>query len=227
MRSRTQATIEQCIQDVVVAADADYRWQRRYPYYCPVVITTGDGRGARLSAISRDISSAGIGLLHNMPLEPGRVRLSLPSMLGRQLEMDAEIRWCMPSSEGWFLSGGALMRTSVSQAASLLCAVIKSEASRRRQHRTPFFRPVSISVGAGKVGTLSAFSRDISPMGIGLLHGVPLETGQVVLSVPSAAGDRLDIRTEIQWCAPAGEGWWTSGGRFRGMLFEELPTRQL
>ena len=98
-----------------------------------------------------------------MPLQMGRVRLSLPSMFGRQLEMDAEIRWCMPSTEGWFLSGGVFLGTSVSQAASLLCAVLKSEASRRRQHRTPFFRPVNISSGIGKGGILSAFSRDISP----------------------------------------------------------------
>ena len=187
----------------------------------------GDGKGARLSTISRDISSEGIGLLHSMPLQMGRVRLSLPSMFGRQLEMDAEIRWCMPSTEGWFLSGGVFLGTSVSQAASLLCAVLKSEASRRRQHRTPFFRPVNISSGIGKGGILSAFSRDISPLGIGLLHRVPLEAGHVVLNVPSVVGDRLDVRAEIRWCAAAGEGWWTSGGRFSGLLFEELPARQL
>jgi hypothetical protein len=84
----------------------------------------------------------------------------------------------------------------------------------RDSTRSPFFGPVTISLGGEDVPRFSAFARDISPLGIGLLHIMPLEPGQVIVTLRGASGDKLSLRTQIIWCESAGEGWYTSGGRF-------------
>jgi hypothetical protein len=84
----------------------------------------------------------------------------------------------------------------------------------REAVRSPFFGPVSISQSGEEVPRFSAFTRDISPFGIGLLHIMPLKPGQVVISLRSALGEELLLRTQITWCESAGEGWYISGGRF-------------
>ncbi len=80
--------------------------------------------------------------------------------------------------------------------------------------RWPFFGPVTISVGGEEVPRFSAFARDLSPLGIGLLHIMPLEPGQMIVTLQGAKGEPLSLRTQIIWCQSAGEGWYTSGGRF-------------
>ena len=52
--------------------------------------------------------------------------------------------------------------------------------------RYPFFRAVSISTDCGH--QYSAFSRDISASGIGLLHNVDLPTGDVDINITSGRG---------------------------------------
>jgi hypothetical protein len=86
--------------------------------------------------------------------------------------------------------------------------------SQRTAARTPCFVSVTISLAGEEVPRFSAFARDISPLGIGLLHIMPLEPGQMVVCLRSAAGETLSLRTQIVWCKPAGDGWYTSGGRF-------------
>ena len=91
----------------------------------------------------------------------------------------------------------------------------KAERGERRDHtRQPFFGPVTIVVPEnGKQRDYSCFSRDISPTGIGLLHNMPFECGEVTLTVQRQSGD-VCFRGEIIWCRPCGEGWYLSGVRF-------------
>ena len=90
---------------------------------------------------------------------------------------------------------------------------------RRGTARSPFFGPVTISLDGEAIPRFSAYARDISPLGIGLLHIMPLEPGQVIVALRRANGEFLSLRTQIIWCESAGEGWYTSGGRFLD-LFE-------
>lgn len=82
---------------------------------------------------------------------------------------------------------------------------------RRSEVRCPFFRPVSVHAGGNHY---SAFSREISALGIGLLHNFELKLGEVEVAIPSKRGHTVRLRTRLMWCRPCGEGWYISGGVF-------------
>lgn len=86
---------------------------------------------------------------------------------------------------------------------------------RRSEVRFAFFRPVSIKFDDGHC--LSAFSREISASGIGLIQNAPLANGEVEISISHEQGYAIRVRTQIVWCQPCGEGWYISGGRFIGI----------
>ena len=88
---------------------------------------------------------------------------------------------------------------------------------RRAETRYPFFRQISLQIAGG--APCLAFSREISAVGIGLVHNVQLAPSEVELSIPSKKGYSIRVRTRILWCQPCGEGWYISGGQFVGTAF--------
>ena len=88
------------------------------------------------------------------------------------------------------------------------------QSDRRAEVRHPFFRPLSICPANEPQRQYSAFAREISRNGIGLLHNMPLEPGAALVTIFRDGGRTLKIRTEIVWCRACGEGWYLSGGRF-------------
>jgi hypothetical protein len=94
--------------------------------------------------------------------------------------------------------------------------LVEARANDKREDRWgiryPFFRAVSIAMDCGH--QYSAFSRDISASGIGLLHNVDLPTGDVDIHITSGRGYAVRVRTRISWCQSCGEGWFISGGQF-------------
>jgi hypothetical protein len=94
--------------------------------------------------------------------------------------------------------------------------LVEARANDKRQDRWgiryPFFRVVSIETPDGNHFT--AFSRDISASGIGLLHSVELPTGDVEISITTGRGYSVKVTTRVSWCQPCGEGWYISGGQF-------------
>ena len=90
----------------------------------------------------------------------------------------------------------------------------EEKLDRRAEPRHPFFRPVSIQPASNPDCRFSAFAREISRTGIGLLHNMPLQPGQVRLTVASTHGEALCVTAEVVWCRPSGEGWYLSGCRF-------------
>ena len=64
---------------------------------------------------------------------------------------------------------------------SLLGATQSADFNERRSEpRHPFFAPVTLRVVERPSQLLSAFSREISQSGIGLLHNMPIERGTTV-----------------------------------------------
>ena len=85
--------------------------------------------------------------------------------------------------------------------------------NRRFAARYPFFQSVIVSNADDSVHQFSAFSRDISATGIGLLHNQPLDLGFVYLRIENTSGVSI-LPATIAWCNPAGHGWYMSGAQF-------------
>ena len=87
-------------------------------------------------------------------------------------------------------------------------------SDRRAEARYPFFHPVTIMPSDDPQKSFSAFSREISLSGIGLLHNMPIERGDVTLAVRRSDDLYATLRVSIVWCQSCGEGWYLSGGYF-------------
>src|SRR5262245_39797955 len=83
-------------------------------------------------------------------------------------------------------------------------ALCENKHDRRREPRYPFFRRISVGLKDGH--RHSAFTREISASGIGLVHNVEFLPGEVELSIPSEQGCVVRVRTRIVWCQPCGDG---------------------
>jgi len=91
----------------------------------------------------------------------------------------------------------------------------KTRATERRAEvRFPFFRAASIEMDDGH--QFAAFTRDISNLGIGLIHNVGLAPGEFDVTISSETSIWIKVRTRIDWCKSCGEGWYISGGAFIG-----------
>ena len=100
----------------------------------------------------------------------------------------------------------------------VLCALQEllesSEWDRRTTRRISYFGPVAVSLPDVDYVTLSAFARDVSASGLGMVHLMPIDKGEVVVSLTLPSGNRVSLLTEICWCRDYGNGWYASGGRF-------------
>lgn len=62
-------------------------------------------RGNTVSAVTREISRAGIGMLHRGSVALGKVTVRMASE-SRQFEYQVQLEWCTPCDNGMFMSGG-------------------------------------------------------------------------------------------------------------------------
>jgi hypothetical protein len=85
---------------------------------------------------------------------------------------------------------------------------------RRATPRHPCFAPVSLSPSGNTRQCLSAFSRDVSRDGVGLLHSMQLNRGAIYTVVLKHPAGELRQHAQVMWCRPMGEGWYVSGLRF-------------
>jgi hypothetical protein len=104
---------------------------------------------------------------------------------------------------------------SVRIAESCLQEALAEETERRNTRRKPFFRRAEITLASEPTAAAAAYSRDISRQGIGLLHAVPLESGdEFTLSIP-LIGRNLSLQCRTDWCEPLVDGWYCSGNDYR------------
>lgn len=96
--------------------------------------------------------------------------------------------------------------------AGALSEIINDPCDRRTEPRIPYFGPTRISLPDADLD-FSAFIRDISLSGVGLVHIMPLARGEVVLDLPLPLGHVVMLRVEILWCRDYSNGWYASGGR--------------
>ena len=92
---------------------------------------------------------------------------------------------------------------------------VHTESDRRSVHRTPFVRPVTVRITGGEEKETIAFSKNISPAGIGLILEDAMPEGTVAtLDIHTSKGKPVQIRSELRWCEPFGNGWHITGWRF-------------
>ena len=86
---------------------------------------------------------------------------------------------------------------------------------RRSADRKPFARPVLIATGKNHEDVQEAFSRDISPVGIGLITRAVWQEGTLaVLIIHSLGKKRVRVTAEVRWCQAYGDGWYITGWAF-------------
>jgi hypothetical protein len=89
------------------------------------------------------------------------------------------------------------------------------KSDRREDVRHPLFAPFTVT-GINDSRRYTAFSREVSAGGIGLLHAMPIEAGTTCVLRLHDLEASFIRPAEVVWCAPAGEGWYLSGWRFLG-----------
>ena len=98
---------------------------------------------------------------------------------------------------------------------SILASARAGEANDRRvDQRFPFFAPVTLRPAAAIDRPQTAYARELSHGGIGLLHFVPYEVGQVFQIAMQNEAFNWRKRCEVIWCKSTGDGWFLSGCRF-------------
>ncbi len=86
---------------------------------------------------------------------------------------------------------------------------------RRSAERTPFVRPVLITLGRDKHTEIQATSNNLSQTGIGLIHDVELQVGRIgVLTIHRLHEKPVQLRADVRWCQPFCGSWFVSGWRF-------------
>ena len=65
-------------------------------------------RGNTVSAMTREISRTGIGMLHRGSVSPGEASVRMASET-REFEYRVLIEWCHPCDNGMFMSGGRFL----------------------------------------------------------------------------------------------------------------------
>ena len=99
----------------------------------------------------------------------------------------------------------------------LLSEIQRSRLSERRtEPRHSFVRPVQIHFPHRP--SLSAFSKDMSAQGIGMICNVMMSIGSLAtLEIHSTQGAPVILRSEVRWCVPYGTGWFLVGWKFIGI----------
>lgn len=94
------------------AGERERRATQREPFFAPVtVVVEENGAQRNFFCFSREISPGGIGLLHDMALEPGKkVVVTIPrKSAGDIIRLQSEIVWCKSCGEGWYSSGALFL----------------------------------------------------------------------------------------------------------------------
>jgi hypothetical protein len=84
----------------------------------------------------------------------------------------------------------------------------------RQGRRFPFFQPVTLTSDLDGSVSLSAFTRDISAWGIGLLTYWPLRLRPVNLTIHFSDEERTILTGYVRWCHSCGQGWFVAGVSF-------------
>lgn len=98
--------LRQVLESIGKPEVTNLRTNERLELSVPAEIKTG--RGNTISAMTREISRTGIGLLHRGSVSTGETTVRMASET-REFEYRVMIEWCHPCDNGMFMSGGRFL----------------------------------------------------------------------------------------------------------------------
>ena len=108
---------------------------------------------------------------------------------------------------------GLLRKRLPPAAQQLLTDALVYGQERRAYGREPFVHPAVLLL-PGEEQRHSAFIRDVSVGGIGLLHFIQLDSQRITVQTRRYNDDLVQVDVDIAWCVPCGQGCYMSGGTF-------------
>lgn len=99
--------LKRILEGIEETHQENHRANERLTLSVPAEVVTQ--RGNTVAAMTREISRAGIGLLHRGSIKPEVVSVRMASE-DREFTYRVEIEWCQPCSNGMFMSGGKFLR---------------------------------------------------------------------------------------------------------------------
>ncbi len=103
---RIQQIIESLRKAESDEAIRERRSAERRPFVRPVLITLGRDKHTEIQATSNNLSQTGIGLIHDVELQVGRIGvLTIHRLHEDPVQIRADVRWCLPFCGSWFVSG--------------------------------------------------------------------------------------------------------------------------
>lgn len=103
----TLEDLRQVLESIGKPDVENLRMNERLELSVPAEIRTT--RGNTISAMTREISRTGIGLLHRGSVSSGETIVRMASET-REFEYRVMIEWCQPCDNGMFMSGGRFLQ---------------------------------------------------------------------------------------------------------------------
>ena len=102
--------IEQLLREIQAVNLRERRSVDRKPFVRPLQVITGRDQKDAHEAVSRDISSRAMGMISRHEFPPNTIAtIRIHSLKGKDVLVRAELRWCEPYGEGWFVSGWSFL----------------------------------------------------------------------------------------------------------------------
>ena len=102
-----QEAVSRLLNDAKELEFIERRSEPRHPFFRPATLVYRYRPEQPIAVFTREISTAGLGLLHNVPLERGETAVTL-SCRGGSITFRTYILWCKPCGQ-WYLSGGQFL----------------------------------------------------------------------------------------------------------------------
>ncbi len=220
--SATDKAIERWVTQAAGERSNSRRQFTRLPFFHRATVRIEGLETTEISAFTKDISRTGIGLIHDVKLDSRTVTVEIQSVGGTVATVQAETVWSKPIGEGWNVSGMRFVGLSVSQNLTLLARAIAGDLRGFWNQRHPFFCPAILQPSGKHSKVISAFSRDISLSGIGLIHSVNVDTEYAHIRIESNTDPAVDVPIRLVWSKPFGPGIYVSGWQFRRLDIAEL-----
>ncbi len=107
---RIQQILESLRKADSAEANRERRSADRRPLVRPVLISLGRDKQTLIQATSNNLSRNGIGLIHDVELQVGRIGvLTIHRLHEDPIHIRADVRWCRPFCGSWFASGWRLI----------------------------------------------------------------------------------------------------------------------